>query len=189
MCFDMIKVIKDLHLLKSKVVFLKSTKNAAGIGSFFYGGIVRGIKEQQIFAIQFKILISSINHSEFSPLCQILSRENFQIVTGTGKRMTYLHIISSSGGAQVLTSGDLGCKSDAPGTMDAPGHDGFDKRSEIFVLDGAFSRQLVVGKSGTVGSKGHRLILQIAFTTLEKTRPNEFGSMTARFGHKVPQEP
>ena len=171
MCFDMIKVIKDLHLLKSKVVFLKSTKNAAGIGSFFYGGIVRGIKrtanKAKIFAIQFKIRISSINHSEFSPLCQILSRENFHIVTGTGKRMTYLHIISSSGGAQVLTSGDLGCKSDAPGTMDAPGHDGFNKRSEIFVLYGAFSRQLIVGKSGTVGSKGHRLILQIAFTTLE----------------------
>ena len=35
MCFDMIKVIKGSHLVKSKVTFLRSTKNAAGIGRFF----------------------------------------------------------------------------------------------------------------------------------------------------------
>ena len=34
--FDMKKVIKGSHLVKSKVAFLKSTKNAAGIGPFFY---------------------------------------------------------------------------------------------------------------------------------------------------------
>ena len=38
-CFDMIKVIKGSHLVKSKVSFLKSTQNATGISPFFYGGL------------------------------------------------------------------------------------------------------------------------------------------------------
>ena len=38
--FDMVKVIKGSHLVKLKVAFLKSTKNAAGIGPFFYGAKV-----------------------------------------------------------------------------------------------------------------------------------------------------
>ena len=38
-CFDMIKAIKDSHLVNSKVAFLKSIKNAAGIGPFFYGTV------------------------------------------------------------------------------------------------------------------------------------------------------
>ena len=35
MCFDIIEVIKGSHLVKSKVAFLKSTKNAAGFRPFF----------------------------------------------------------------------------------------------------------------------------------------------------------
>ena len=38
MCiFVMIKVIKGSHVVESKVAILKSTKDAAKIGPFFYG--------------------------------------------------------------------------------------------------------------------------------------------------------
>ena len=39
----MIKAVKGSYLVKSKVAFLKSTKNAAGIGPFFYGGMITGL--------------------------------------------------------------------------------------------------------------------------------------------------
>ena len=41
LCFDMIKVTKGSHFVKSKVAFLKSTKTATGICPFFYGAYAK----------------------------------------------------------------------------------------------------------------------------------------------------
>ena len=38
LCFGIMNVTKDSYLLNSKVAFLKSGQNAAGICPFFYGG-------------------------------------------------------------------------------------------------------------------------------------------------------
>ena len=50
-CFDMTKVVKGSHLVKSKVAFLKNTKNAAGICPFFHVCFQQILKKTKISKI------------------------------------------------------------------------------------------------------------------------------------------
>jgi len=50
--------------------------------------------------------------------------------------------------------------------MNASGHDGFNQRSHILVFD----RSFVLPESSTIRAENHRLVLQIALTTLITNR-------------------
>ena len=54
--------------------------------------------------------------------------------------------------------------------LDTSGHDGFDERADVLVLDGALAQEVHVDESRAIASEGDALILQIAFTSLEIER-------------------
>ena len=44
--------------------------------------------------------------------------------------------------------------------MNTTGHDGFDERTDILVLDGSLPQELVVREPGPVGPECHGLVLE-----------------------------
>ncbi|RUO95633.1 hypothetical protein BC936DRAFT_143572 [Jimgerdemannia flammicorona] len=75
-----------------------------------------------------------------------------------------LHVVSPSRSAELVGAGDLIREPDAAGAVDAAGHDGLDKGTEVFVLDRALAAELVV--AAAVGAIAYGLILQVALAAL-----------------------
>ena len=58
-----------------------------------------------------------------------------------------LHVSSTTSGTQIVNSSDFGSKPDATGAVDASGHDGFDKRTDVLVFNATFTGERVVGET------------------------------------------
>ena len=74
LCFGTINAKKDSHLLSSKVAFLKSGQNAAGICPFFYGGVADSRYSQQQWAVEQNIIRTKYNvaYAQLTVTCQAL---------------------------------------------------------------------------------------------------------------------
>ena len=59
-----------------------------------------------------------------------------------------------------------------PGAVDTSGHDSLDERTNVLVLHCPLPTKLVVCEPRPVRAEGHRLVLQITFSTLEEVSRN-----------------
>ena len=66
--------------------------------------------------------------------------------------------------------------------MNASGHNGLDKWSDVLVLDGPLPSKLIVGEPGPVCAKGHRLVLKVTLSTLR----GQIVKVLRRFVEEVP---
>ena len=74
----------------------------------------------------------------------------------------HFHFLAATGCAEFFYAGDFGRETNAAGAVNAPRHDRFHQRAKVFVFDGP----LVLNVAVAIASKGHSLVLQIAFAAL-----------------------
>ena len=77
-----------------------------------------------------------------------------------------LGVLAARDHADVRHAGDLGDEADAAGALDAPGHEGLDRRTHVLFFD----RALVLGVARAVAAIADRLVLQVAFAALVADR-------------------
>uniref|UniRef100_A0AAG5DV64 Uncharacterized protein n=1 Tax=Anopheles atroparvus TaxID=41427 RepID=A0AAG5DV64_ANOAO len=77
-----------------------------------------------------------------------------------------LHIVAAARRAEIVDAGHLGREANAARAVDAPGHDGFDQRANILILDRALAGVVDVGEARPIGAERHRLVLQVALASL-----------------------
>src|SRR6185312_10088019 len=91
-------------------------------------------------------------------------RENAAIEVGGD-----LHVLAAADGAQLLDAGNFRHEADATRAVYAPVHERLDQRADVLFFDSA----LVLDVARAAKAVGHRLVLQVALTTLIADRAVE----------------